>query len=367
MNRSFPRFRGWLLGGVWAGVLAISALAGIDGSPASAQTAGSFGKNKIAYRRFDWHIYHSPHFNLYYYTAEEPLLEKVASLAESAYDRLSRDFNFQIKEPVPLIFYATHSAFEQNNVIQNFIPEGVGAFASPARFRMVLPVDLADSELMELILHELTHIFQYKILFQGRLAEAATTSPPTWFMEGMASYMAKDESSRDKMFLRDAVVNDQIPSVGQDFGGFFAYRFGHAVFDFIEDRWGKDGFLDFVYEARNALGSRVDRAVKRTFKLDVEDFDADRSSAEGEAGGGDVHNPSAGPPGGRHIPTHGCHFLTCSDTTDRDEDITQGARTCARHPDPHLEADRAASNGLPGPARLKPQQRGVTDSQPKGS
>ncbi len=250
-------------------------LASFAGAPASAQTSGSFGKNKIAYRKFDWHIYHSPHFNLYYYTAEEPLLEKVASLAESAYDRLSRDFNFQIKEPVPLIFYATHSAFEQNNVIQNFIPEGIGAFASPARFRMVMPVDLADSELMELILHELTHIFQYKILFQGRLAEAATTSPPTWFMEGMASYMAKDESSRDKMFLRDAVVNDQIPSVGDDFGGFFAYRFGHAVFDFIEDRWGKDGFLDFVYEARNALGSRVDRAVKRTFKLEVEDFDAE--------------------------------------------------------------------------------------------
>lgn len=276
MNRPFPRFRGLALVGAWIGVFALSIFSGLAGSaPASAQTSGSFGKNKIAYRRFDWHIYHSPHFNLYYYTAEEPLLEKVASFAESAYDRLSRDFNFQIKEPVPLIFYATHSAFEQNNVILNFIPEGIGAFASPARFRMVLPVDLADSELMELILHELTHIFQYKILFQGRIAEAATTSPPTWFMEGMASYMAKDESSRDKMFLRDAVVNDQIPSVGDDFGGFFAYRFGHAVFDFIEDRWGKDGFLDFVYEARNALGSRVDRAVKRTFKLEVEDFDAE--------------------------------------------------------------------------------------------
>lgn len=276
MNHPLLRLRGLVLKGAWAGALAASLLVGlVESSPASAQTSGSFGKNKIAYRRFDWHIYHSPHFNIFYYKAEEALLEKVASFAESAYDRLSRDFNFQIKEPVPLIFYATHSAFEQNNVILNFIPEGVGAFASPARFRMVLPVDLADAELMELILHELTHIFQYKILFQGRLAEAAATSPPTWFMEGMASYMAKDESSRDKMFLRDAVVNDQIPSVGQDFGGFFAYRFGHAVFDFIEERWGKDGFLDFVYEARNALGSRVDRAVKRTFKLEVEDFDAE--------------------------------------------------------------------------------------------
>ncbi len=242
---------------------------------ANAQTSGSFGKNKIAYRQFDWKIYHSPHFNLYYYESEKDLLEKVASIAESAYDRLSRDFNYQIKDPVPLIFYATHSAFEQNNIILNFIPEGVGAFASPARFRMVMPVDLPDGELMALMLHELTHIFQYHILFQGRFSAAVATSPPTWFMEGMASYMAKDESSRDRMFLRDAVVNDRIPSVTRDFGGFFAYRFGHAVFDFIEERWGRDGFLDFVYETRNSLGSRVDRAIKRTFKLDPEDFDAE--------------------------------------------------------------------------------------------
>ena len=89
-----------------------------------------FGKNKIQYRDFDWQIYHSPHFNVYYYSDEEPLLQKVVSFAESAYDQLSREFNFQIKEPVPLIFYATHSAFEQNNVILNFIPEGVGAFAT---------------------------------------------------------------------------------------------------------------------------------------------------------------------------------------------------------------------------------------------
>jgi Tol biopolymer transport system component len=234
-----------------------------------------FGKNKIQYRDFKWSIYHSPHFNVYYYPGEEVLLQKVVSFAESAYDQLSRDFNFQIKDPIPLIYYATHSAFEQNNVILNFIPEGVGAFASPARFRMVLPVDVPDPDLMQLVLHELTHIFQYHMLFQGSLAKAVATAPPTWFMEGMASYMAKDESARDKMFLRDAVVNDRIPSIKQDFGGFFAYRFGHAVFDFVEERWGKEGFLDFLYEIRNTIGSRVDRAVQRAFKMDSEDFDAE--------------------------------------------------------------------------------------------
>ncbi len=237
-------------------------------------SGGGFGKNKIPYRDFDWQVYHSPHFDLYYYKQEEAQLQKVVSFAESGYDQLSREFNFQIKDPIPLIFYATHSAFEQNNIILNFIPEGVGAFASPARFRMVLPIDLPDAELMQLLLHELTHIFQYHMLFQGNLAKAVTTAPPTWFMEGMASYMAKDETQRDKMYLRDAVVNDRIPSVTRmDFGGFFAYRFGHAVFDFIEERWGKEGFLDFLYEVRNTIGARVDRAVKRAFKLEPEDFD----------------------------------------------------------------------------------------------
>ncbi|HEV7503392.1 MAG TPA: hypothetical protein VGS07_00600 [Thermoanaerobaculia bacterium] len=237
--------------------------------------AGSgFSKNKIQYRDFKWEIYHSPHFNLYYYQEEKPQLQKVVSFAESAYDKLSREFNFQIKEPVPLIYYATHSAFEQNNVLLNFIPEGVGAFASPARFRMVLPIDVPDPELYQLISHELTHIFQYHMLFQGSLAKAVASGPPTWFMEGMASYMAKDESQRDRMYLRDAVVNDRIPSVARgEVEGFFAYRFGHAVFDFIEERWGREGFLDFIYEIRNTIGSRVDRAIKRTFKIEPEDFD----------------------------------------------------------------------------------------------
>lgn len=254
----------------------VALLAALVAASAPAQYTDYFGKNKIQYRDFDWKIYHSPHFEIYYYEAEKHLLEKVASFAESAYDRLSREFDFRIQEPTPLIFYQTHSAFEQNNIIFNFIPEGVGAFASPVRNRMVLPVDLPDAELFELILHELTHIFQYHILFQGKLGKGVGANPPQWFMEGMASYMAKDEGTSDKMYLRDAVVNDRVPSIVQrGVGGFLAYRFGHAAFDYIEERWGQEGFRDFLYEFRNTFGSRADRALERALRIEPEDFDLD--------------------------------------------------------------------------------------------
>ena len=248
---------------------------GLD-SAAVAQYNDRFGKNKVRYAKFDWHVYHAPHFDVWYYSEEEPLLEKVLSLAESAYDSLSQDLDYQIQEPTPLIIYKTHSDFLQTNIISNFIPEGVGAFATPNYFRMVLPIDLPDKELYDLIRHELTHIFQYHILFSGSLGRALASAPPQWFMEGMASYFAQDETTDDRMYLIDAVVNDRLPpiTVGQ-FGGFFAYRYGHAAFDFIEERWGKDGLQDFLYEFRNTLGARVGRAVERAFRIDPEDFDAE--------------------------------------------------------------------------------------------
>lgn len=240
-----------------------------------AAPAHGFGKNKIVYEEFDWNVYHSTHFDVYFYEEERDALQKVVNFAESAYDDLSRKFNFQISDRVPLIYYATHSDFEQTNVILSFIPEGVGAFAEPGRNRMVLPIDMPDEELYQLIAHELTHIFEYEILYQGRLGKQLTTSPPTWFMEGLASFMAEDEDSRDSMFLRDAVVNDIVPSVGNRFGGFYAYRFGAAVFRYIVDRYDWDGLRDFIYEYRNNLGPSVERPLKRAFDLTVEEFDTE--------------------------------------------------------------------------------------------
>lgn len=241
---------------------------------ASAASAQYFGKNKVRYNTFQWKEYATPHFRISYYDRVEPQLEKIASFAESAYDELARRLNFQIPDPIPIIAYATHTDFEQTNVIVQFIPEGVGAFATPARNRMVLPVDMPDMQLQQLLQHELVHIFQYEIFFQGGLGRAIASRPPLWFMEGMASYLAQDEDSRATAVMRDAALADQVPSVTSQVGGYLAYRFGHKVFEFVEAEWGLEGLRDFIFEFRNAMGGNVERPLKRAFDLDVDEFDA---------------------------------------------------------------------------------------------
>ncbi len=242
-------------------------------APAAAQSSG-FGQNKIAYDRFDWKVYASPHFDVHYYGAEENLLQDVVSDAESAYLRISKELDHELSFRVPLVIYKTHQEFSQTNITLAELPEAVGAFAEPVQNRMVVPIDVPPDELYKLLSHELTHIFQYSIFFEGYLGRALRARPPTWLFEGMASYFAKDETNLDRMAIRDAVVNNFLPPIQALSGlSFLAYRYGHAVFDFIEQEQGKEGVRNFIYEYRKVLlTNNIEKAVKETFGYDAEEF-----------------------------------------------------------------------------------------------
>jgi len=232
------------------------------------------GKNKVRWDKFVWYTYETPHFKISYYDRVEPSLEKIASYAESAYDDIAHKLNYQVLKPIPMICYATHGEFEQTNIIVGFIPEGVGAFASPVRNRMVLPVDLPDRKLQGLIQHELTHIFQYEIFFGGRRGRVVYARPPLWFMEGMASYFGDDEDALDEMYMRDATLSDEVPSIMRPPQGFLAYRYGHKVFEYIEEEWGEDVVRDFVFSFRGNFGGNVSRPLDKVLNMVPEEFDA---------------------------------------------------------------------------------------------
>jgi WD40 repeat protein len=241
----------------------------------AATPALPFGKNKIAYDRFNWHVYKAPHFDVYYYPESEHLLDQVVSYAESQYLRLSQILDHEIKFRIPLIYYKTHVEFEQTNIILEFIPEGVGAFAEPIENRMVLPVDLPPDRLYKLIGHELVHVFEYSILYQESLSRAFRSNVPTWLMEGLASYLAEDEDNFDRMVIRDAVVHGFIPPIHRlDVLSFLTYRYGAAAFRFIEERYGTEGVRNFLWELRKSLlNNNIAKPIRDAFGVEAPEFD----------------------------------------------------------------------------------------------
>ena len=153
-------------------------------SVAAAQTpfVPYFGKNKIHYDTFEWHIYTTDHFEIYYYPEMEQHLTRIAGYAESAYQQISADLKHDLPFKVQLILFKTHSEFEQENIDPSAGQEGVGAFAEPVRQRMVMPIDAPPDQLYGLIVHELTHQFQFDIIPQSLVRR----SYPLWVGEGGA-------------------------------------------------------------------------------------------------------------------------------------------------------------------------------------
>ncbi|MGH9334521.1 MAG: peptidase MA family metallohydrolase, partial [Vicinamibacteria bacterium] len=236
-----------------------------------ASFAPFYGKNKVKYDKHNWQVYRSPHFEVYYYPEFEQELGRLVSYAESAYEKVSNDLKHEISFPIPLILYKTFSEFAQTNLFPIEIPEGVGAFAEPSRDRMVIPIDNPPDELQELFIHELTHIFQFDIIPRSLVRR----SVPVWIDEGMATYMEDEWDPLDMMVVRDAAVTDQVPSFEALDVGFAraAYSFGSSIFEFIEERFGKEGVRQFVFALRRAVvGGVGDEVYEQAFRMTPEEF-----------------------------------------------------------------------------------------------
>src|SRR4051794_6420029 len=233
-----------------------------------------YGKNRIRYNDFKWRIYNTDHFEIYFYPDVEPQLERVTSYAESAYQQVSSQLKHDLAFKVPLVLYKTESEFQQQSIDPGELPEGVLAFAEPYRDRMVLPIDETSDALYRLITHELTHIFEFDIIPRTLLRRGL----PLWVDEGLSDYMTGYWNPFDLMSVRDAAIADIVPPMSDFQGVQFAdgrlpYNLGHAAFEFIESKWGKEGLRQFLFALRKSVIGGGDSAYEEAFKLKPDEFD----------------------------------------------------------------------------------------------
>src|SRR5262245_38540756 len=278
MRMRLPSRRGSARGPLVAVPLLVSLLVAGWAGLASAQTpfVPYFGKNNIHYDRFDWHIYTTDHFEIYYYPEVEKHLERVASYAESAYQHVSADLKHDLSFKIPLIIFKTHSEFEQENVVPGAAQEGVAAFAEPYRQRMLLPLDEPPDNLYGLITHELTHQFQFDIIPQGLIRQ----SVPLWINEGGAEFERGQWDPIDLMMIRDAAVADLVPKMTKTDGygnasnpRIVPYDLGHAVYEFIEAKFGAEGVRQFLFSLRKSVIGGGEDAYEEALRMKPDEFD----------------------------------------------------------------------------------------------
>jgi hypothetical protein len=214
------------------------------------QAQGSyFGRNKVQYTKFDWHILRTQHFDIYYYPEMKDIAEKGAQFAENGYTHLQAKFNHTITRRIPLIFYSSHMHFQQTNITPGFIPEGVGGFFEFLKGRVVIPSNGNLNQFKKVIYHELVHVFMHSKIERvaknkGRLNSAIY--PPLWFTEGLAEFWSSRWDSQADMVLKDAVLFDYmvgLENIWSISGTFLMYKVGQNILEYIADNYGEEKIL----------------------------------------------------------------------------------------------------------------------------
>ena len=258
--------------------LATAAVLVAYASVAAAQTpfVPYLGKNSIHYDNFEWHIYTTDHFEIYYYPELEQHLARIAGYAESAYQQISADLKHDLPFKVQLILFKTHSEFEQENIF------GAGHGRRRRVRRAGAPADGdADRRASGPAVRPGRPRADAPVPVRHHSAVAGPAELSALGREGGAEIERGQWTPMDLMDVRDAAVADIVPKMSETEGygnannpRLVPYNLGHALFEFIEEKWGKEGIRQFMFSLRKSVIGGGEDAYEEAFKMKPDEFDA---------------------------------------------------------------------------------------------
>ncbi len=249
----------------------------IIGTQLSGQSYGRFGKNIVQYQTFDWKYIQSEHFDVYYNDGSKYLAEVSARIAEESLKSVQELLNYRINKKIKLIVYDTHNEFQQTNVINQFMPEGVGGVTELMKNRIVVPFQGDYSQFEHTLHHELVHGVMNDMFYGGTFQTALSSGNlgkiPIWISEGICEYESLDGYSVETdMFMRDVALNEKLRDLKQ-MNGYYAYRGGQAFYWFIEQKYGRERIGDLINRLK--VQRSLNDAFKSSFNKDIEEFSED--------------------------------------------------------------------------------------------
>lgn len=238
--------------------------------------AAYFGKNKVQYKKFKWHVLETQHFDIMFYDGEAETVQDAARMAERSYTRLAQTLGHEFSKKIPLILYASHSDFQQTNITEGYIDVGTGGVTELVRRRVFLPFTGSYAELEHVLTHELTHAFELDILYDPQAADPVSPfsyQPPLWVMEGLAEYLSRGGNDpHTDMWVRDACLSGTLPTIqqlayAQDIR---VYRFGQSIWQYFAAEYGTAKIGELLREIRDKKS--LEKAFEATAKIPLTEF-----------------------------------------------------------------------------------------------
>ncbi len=228
----------------------------------------------MQYEQFQWKYIQSENFDVYFHQGGDYAAKFTAKQAEKALREIEGTLSYSITKRIVFIVYSSHNQFQQTNVIDEFMSEGIGGVTELFKNRIVVPFEGDYAKFAHVIHHELVHAVLNDMFYGGSIqslmSNTAKAILPLWMNEGFAEYSSVGGLDvKTDQFMRDVAVSEYLKGLHQ-LNGYFAYRGGQAFWSYVAQKYGA-GKVGEVLNRFRAIGD-INATFMAAFGMNFEEM-----------------------------------------------------------------------------------------------
>jgi len=236
----------------------------------------SFGKNRIQYKEFNWKIYYSNNFEVYFYKDGEGVAKDAIEYLESEFNRITETIGHPPYSKTRVFLYNSIADKQQSNVGLKAQDFSVGGQTSFMKSQIEISYSGNLQIFKEKLIYRVTNMMIEEMLFGGSVAEmfqsSFSTPLPGWFTGGAAAYISKGWSKESDDFAREYVSNTSANKFNK-LNNQQSVLLGQSIWNFIARQYGRRDISNILNLARILRNEEI--SIERSLGLPYYRFIAD--------------------------------------------------------------------------------------------
>lgn len=236
-----------------------------------------FGKNTVQYNDdlYDWSMYETHSFIIYYYGKSKPAARFLIQIAESENEDIQKLFEYHTKDKIELFVYADPSDLAQSNISLNLGHNEQDWETEPKvkDNKMLLSFNGSHQVLRKQLRSGLIRLY-FKTMFDGTALQDAVQKAlsfklPDWFESGLNKYLVSgwDQDAENSLLYSWKAERFK------KFSKKYAELAGRSFWHFLVESYGEQAIPNWLYMTR--IQKDVYHAAQLVFSVPFEQLESE--------------------------------------------------------------------------------------------
>jgi Tol biopolymer transport system component len=235
----------------------------------------NFGKNRVQYRYEKiWSLMKFENFDIYYYQKGYPTAVNVARYADSIIYLYQSKLNYRLNTKIQFLVFNSLSDLKSSNIgIDDELLYNSAGQTIIQRNKIFLYFNGSYVDLFKQVREGIAKVMVVRLLygesFGANLKNQTLNAIPSWYIDGLVSYLAEPWSTEMDDYLRVNILDKKFKRFNQ-LEGEQARIAGHSIWRYMIDVYGANMISNFIYMTR--ISRSVSDGIMYTFGVSYKDF-----------------------------------------------------------------------------------------------